>query len=248
MIDRSMEIAEKEYTFLIENHIEQRTLGATKMGKHRDKWSREVISRLLFLGQRIKRIFPLHVEMEHKVHRGFIDVAWYISTQSHAPKKIYIAVFEIETSKSDWPRIRNNASKIVSLKPLLSFHIFKPSVRLRNSEREELTNIHHGRNVFIINSEREIDDMIRNLSQAFSGRVLIREITLHLPQPYLKAIDCLVENGYYLSRREALRTAIREMLEIEFGVSWENTQAHSLEKGCPNCHYKNGLLDIKKLK
>ncbi len=40
-------------------------------------------------------------------------------------------------------------------------------------------------------------------------------ITLHLPEPYIKALDSLVNEQYYPNRAEAIRIAIRDMLSVE---------------------------------
>jgi len=44
----------------------------------------------------------------------------------------------------------------------------------------------------------------------------MRLITLYLPEAYLKALDELVEKRYYPSRAEAIRVAIRDLLNREF--------------------------------
>ena len=41
-------------------------------------------------------------------------------------------------------------------------------------------------------------------------------ITLYLPESYLRALDELVEKRYYPSRAEAIRVAIRDLLNKEF--------------------------------
>ncbi|RLI36623.1 CopG family transcriptional regulator [Candidatus Bathyarchaeota archaeon] len=41
-------------------------------------------------------------------------------------------------------------------------------------------------------------------------------ITLYLPESYLRALDELVEKRYYPSRAEAIRAAIRDLLNKEF--------------------------------
>ncbi len=41
-------------------------------------------------------------------------------------------------------------------------------------------------------------------------------ITLYLPESYLRALDELVEKRYYPSRAEAIRVAIRDLLNREF--------------------------------
>ncbi|TRO53036.1 ribbon-helix-helix protein, CopG family [Candidatus Bathyarchaeota archaeon] len=40
-------------------------------------------------------------------------------------------------------------------------------------------------------------------------------ITLHLPEPYIQALDNLVDEKYYPNRAEAIRTAVRDLLAIE---------------------------------
>ena len=43
-------------------------------------------------------------------------------------------------------------------------------------------------------------------------------ITLYLPEPYIRALDSLVDEQFYPNRAEAIREAIRDMLTIEV---WE---------------------------
>ena len=43
----------------------------------------------------------------------------------------------------------------------------------------------------------------------------MRLITLHLPEPYIKALDQLVADKYYPNRAEAIRVAIRDLLNVE---------------------------------
>ncbi|MCW3986046.1 MAG: ribbon-helix-helix domain-containing protein [Candidatus Bathyarchaeota archaeon] len=40
-------------------------------------------------------------------------------------------------------------------------------------------------------------------------------ITLYLPEPYIRALDSLVNEQYYPNRAEAIRIAIRDMLSVE---------------------------------
>ena len=42
-----------------------------------------------------------------------------------------------------------------------------------------------------------------------------RLITLHLPEPYIKALDKLVDEKYYPNRAEAIRVAVRDLLNVE---------------------------------
>jgi len=44
----------------------------------------------------------------------------------------------------------------------------------------------------------------------------VKLITVYLPESYLKALDELVEERYYPSRAEAIRVAIRDLLNREF--------------------------------
>ena len=43
----------------------------------------------------------------------------------------------------------------------------------------------------------------------------MKMITLHLPEPYILALDNLVDEKYYPNRAEAIRTAVRDLLSIE---------------------------------
>lgn len=43
-------------------------------------------------------------------------------------------------------------------------------------------------------------------------------ITLYLPEPYIQALDRLVDDKYYPNRAEAIRVAIRDLLNVEV---WE---------------------------
>jgi hypothetical protein len=45
--------------------------------------------------------------------------------------------------------------------------------------------------------------------------IKLKMITLHLPEPYIKALDNLVYEKYYPNRAEAIRTAVRDLLSIE---------------------------------
>lgn len=40
-------------------------------------------------------------------------------------------------------------------------------------------------------------------------------ITLYLPEPYIDALDTLVDEKYYPHRAEAIRVAIRDLINIE---------------------------------
>jgi antitoxin ParD1/3/4 len=46
-------------------------------------------------------------------------------------------------------------------------------------------------------------------------RKKMKLITLHLPEPYIQALDNLVDEKYYPNRAEAIRTAVRDLLSIE---------------------------------
>jgi len=46
-------------------------------------------------------------------------------------------------------------------------------------------------------------------------RIKMKLITLHLPEPYIRALDNLVDEKYYPNRAEAIRTAVRDLLSIE---------------------------------
>lgn len=46
-------------------------------------------------------------------------------------------------------------------------------------------------------------------------------ITLYVPEPYIKALDRLVDERYYPNRAEAIRVAIRDLLAEEV---WERVR------------------------
>ena len=43
----------------------------------------------------------------------------------------------------------------------------------------------------------------------------MKPIMVHLPEHYIKALDLLVQDGYYTTRASAIRAAIRDMLKLE---------------------------------
>ena len=47
------------------------------------------------------------------------------------------------------------------------------------------------------------------------GRSKLKLITLYLPEPYIKMLDQLVNEKYYPNRAEAIRVAIRDLLNEE---------------------------------
>jgi len=47
------------------------------------------------------------------------------------------------------------------------------------------------------------------------GDEKMKLITIYLPEPYLEALDELVERRYYPHRAEAIRVAIRDLISSE---------------------------------
>jgi len=115
------------------------------MGIHRDKWAIEVIRQIKDIGERLGYVT---VEEEKKIIRGWLDICWKWNIPSE--DSVYLLIAEVESSKSDWPRVRNNAAKAVELKPTIYAHIFHPSVKLTDEERSQLAAIHHGNHVHIV--------------------------------------------------------------------------------------------------
>jgi len=59
----------------------------------------------------------------------------------------------------------------------------------------------------------------------------VKLITVYLPESYLKALDELVEERYYPSRAEAIRVAIRDLLNREFwGKEGEGSRRRRAEE------------------
>ena len=53
----------------------------------------------------------------------------------------------------------------------------------------------------------------------FTGGMQMKLITLYLPEPYIRALDRLVnEKRIYPNRAEAIRIAVRDLLNVE---AWE---------------------------
>lgn len=44
----------------------------------------------------------------------------------------------------------------------------------------------------------------------------MKMITLYLPEPYIEALDQLVNERFYPNRAEAIRVAIRDLISNEF--------------------------------
>lgn len=51
------------------------------------------------------------------------------------------------------------------------------------------------------------------------GEEIVRVVTVHLPEPYLQAIDELVRRRLYPNRAEAIRMAVRDFIRVEVQVS-----------------------------
>lgn len=49
----------------------------------------------------------------------------------------------------------------------------------------------------------------------FAGGMQMKLITLYLPEPYIRALDKLVNEKYYPNRAEAIRVAVRDLLSVE---------------------------------
>jgi Arc/MetJ-type ribon-helix-helix transcriptional regulator len=52
------------------------------------------------------------------------------------------------------------------------------------------------------------------------GRKQMKLITLYLPEPYIKALDHLVNERFYPNRAEAIRVAIRDLINDEVRRKW----------------------------
>jgi len=54
--------------------------------------------------------------------------------------------------------------------------------------------------------------------------ILMKLITVHIPEAYLEAIDQLVAEDIYPNRSEVIRIAIRDLLKNEFGEFLKQTK------------------------
>lgn len=73
----------------------------------------------------------------------------------------------------------------------------------------------------------------------------MRLITLHLPLPYIKALDKLVDEKFYPNRAEAMRVAIRDLLNEEaWGVPTEKSALVALlRRRLEEIHKRIGELE-----
>jgi len=56
--------------------------------------------------------------------------------------------------------------------------------------------------------------LLLHIGRAIGG-VVVKLITLYLPEPYIKALDGLVSERFYPNRAEAIRVAVRDLLKVE---------------------------------
>lgn len=73
------------------------------------------------------------------------------------------------------------------------------------------------------------------------GKTVMRLITLHLPEPYLKALDKLVDEKYYPNRAEAIRVAVRDLLTVE---AWERK---TLSREVGSNQQGRNMINMKKV-
>lgn len=131
------------------------------MGLHTDPWAKGVIKRIRDCGRTLGYVAAID---EKRITRGWVDACWIWRTRL-MPHPLYLLVAEVETSKSDWPRVRSNAAKAVALRPLVYAHIFKPGIRLTAEERTQLSEIHHGRYVEILDDGQPVDKFLLRLQK-----------------------------------------------------------------------------------
>ncbi len=150
------------------------------MGKHRHPWALKQIDTLLEIGKKLRyNVCTITSEQEKQIHRGYIDVAWYFGPLMD--KTCYLAAFEIETSKSDWERIRSNSAKVAVLNPFIFAHIFGPTTQLTESERKELIGLHHGHNAYVIDNEKELKKFYSDLEILLSPEKVLAKFSESMP-------------------------------------------------------------------
>lgn len=158
------------------------------MGVHRNQWAVETITKIRQIGENLGYIAA---QEELRITRGYIDVCWkwkipQLKAFSFlAP--LFLLIAEIETSKTDWPRIRSNASKAIPLKPLIYAHIFHPSIKLTTEERSQLEEIHHGRHSLIIDGNSDFKAFFNNLTQ-YNQDFAEKELSQKYPEDELEFV------------------------------------------------------------
>ena len=145
------------------------------MGKHKDPWALDIISKIKGIGDSLGYVTA---QEEERITRGWIDVTWRLGVlNTGAP--LYILTGEIETSKSNWGQIRNDAAKSVPLKPLIHCHIFKPPIVLTKQEIAQLSEIHHGRHVLIYDGNADLNDFLKVLS-SFNKATISKQLVAYV--------------------------------------------------------------------
>jgi len=66
----------------------------------------------------------------------------------------------------------------------------------------------------------------------------MRLITLNLPELYIRVLDDLVRNKYYPNRAEAIRTAVRDLIDRECFLIRYPTQSSEETGGVHQCPKK----------
>mgnify|MGYP001151855087 CR=1 FL=1 len=64
-------------------------------------------------------------------------------------------------------------------------------------------------------------------------------ITLYLPEPYLRALDKLVNAKFYPNRAEAIRLFVRDGIISETTKTVENDFPHEVERKVSQCTYRS---------
>lgn len=145
------------------------------MGKHKDTWALDIISKIKGIGDSLGYVTA---QEEERITRGWIDVAWKLGVIDTGDP-LYVLTCEVETSKSNWVQIRNNAAKLVPLKPLIYCHIFKPPIVLTEQEKSQLSGIHPGRHVLIYDGNTDLDNFLKVLS-SFNKKTIIKNLVAYV--------------------------------------------------------------------
>ena len=130
------------------------------MGRHTNPWALDAIERIARLGDELGYVTPGD---ETRIHKGWSDVTWEMP--SEGDHRWFLLAGEVESSKSNWKQVRNNAAKNVSLRPLVFVHLFAPNVRLSEEDRSQLTALFPNTRVIIADGEHGLEAVLKALSE-----------------------------------------------------------------------------------
>ncbi len=78
---------------------------------------------------------------------------------------------------------------------------------------------------------RKTDDIVRRVSSyRYKGNPTMERVTLRIPKQQIEEVEQMVETGEFPNRSEAIRAAVRDMLNEHDGAGTETTNKRTWAK------------------